>query len=417
MRVSEKGRRLNIVVHREELLDQVCTTLDSFGVGHEVLAAGRYPRFNTNVLVSSVFTLARRLEKIPAPDMLIIDEAHHAIGKSTWGKVVDYWPLALLLGVTATPTRLSGEGLGQIFQDMVMGPSVADLIESGDLSDYRMFAPATIDTSDIHKRGGDYKKSELAEAADKRVITGSAIEHYKKHADGLPAVAFCVSIEHAHHVAEQFRAEGYRALAIDGKMDKGLRRDAVRDFKNGSLQILTSCDLISEGFDCPGIVVGIFLRPTQSTGLWLQQVGRCLRTAPGKSRAILLDHAGNSAMHGLPDADREWTLEGRNSKEKSPGVRTCPRCFYVMPISKMRCPDCDHVFTSAENARIVEEVSGELKEIDEAEIMAQRKARKIENWKAQSLDALIELEKERGYKPGWAQHVFQARQKRRGNHG
>lgn len=411
MRVANKGKRIAILTHREELLDQVCSTLSDFNVAHNVIAAGRYTRHHEPATVASVFTLARRLDKTPRPDMVIIDEAHHAVGKSTWGKVMQAWRGSLLLGVTATPTRLSGEGMNELFQDMVLGPSMSELIELGHLSDYALYAPSKINTDGIRRRGGDFAKKELAGAADKRVITGSAITHYKRFADGMPAVAFCVSIEHAHHVAEDFKAAGYRAMALDGKMDKGLRRMAVEDFKRGQLQIITSCDLISEGFDCPGIVAGILLRPTQSLGLYLQQVGRCLRTTQGKEKAIILDHAGNSQMHGLPDEDHGWTLDGMKSTQKDVvKTKTCPLCFFVMPPHRSTCPDCGHEF-KVENAREVEQVDGELGEMSEAEIKAKRRERMREQSDAMTLDDLIELGKKRGYKDpvGWAGHVYTAR--------
>jgi superfamily II DNA or RNA helicase len=353
--------------------------------------------------------------------MMIVDEAHHAIGKSTWGKVIKHWKRALLLGVTATPTRLSGEGLEQLFNTMVLGPNTAELIDNGDLASYRLFAPTTIDTTGLSKRAGDFVKKELAERSDKRFITGSSIDHYKKHADGSPAIAFCISIAHANHVAEQYRDHGYRAVAIDGKMSKNWRRNIIRDFRSNRIQVLTSCDLISEGFDCPGIVTSILLRPTQSLGLYLQQVGRGLRTAPGKAEGIILDHAGNTMMHGLPDRDHEWTLKGSAlPKDTGPSVKTCPKCFYVMPVHRGRCPECQHKFAGQGKARIIDEVAGELREVSPAEILAQRRAsreksnRAYRQFKAVTLADHIAEGRRRGYKNayGWAKYVYAARRKR-----
>jgi superfamily II DNA or RNA helicase len=415
-RVSAAGRRINTLVHRDELLAQVSDTLSECDVRHDIIAAGRWPQHRQLATVSSVFTIVRRLDQVPAPYLLIIDEAHHAIGKSTWGKVIAHYPRALVLGVTATPWRLSGEGMGEMFEDMVLGPTTAELIAMGRLSPYRLFAPTQIDTSDLHKRGGDWVKKELEAKTDKPVITGSAVSHYKKHTDGAPAVAFCVSIAHAHHVAEQFAARGYRAVAIDGKMDKLTRRSAINDFRSGQIQVLTSCDLISEGFDCPGIVTGILLRNTASLGLYLQQVGRCLRVFNGKAEAVILDHVGNSKVHGWPDADRQWSLSGSGDvqADSGPGVKTCPQCFYVMEPHKSRCPECGHKFAPADEARNIEEVEGELREVNRKAMGEQQKLSLNPIDHIDSYAGLVAYGRHKGYRNAhaWAKHVLQQRKMR-----
>ena len=315
-RLTQNRQRVVILAHREELLDQISRTLTAFDVRHGVIGAGSLYDRRLTAHVASVFTLARRLDRVAVPDYVICDEAHHATGASTWGKVIAYWrdrnPRLRVIGVTATPERLSGEGLGETFDTMVLGPTTRELIDLGALADYKLFAPRqAVDLSGVHMRGGDYAKGELAAAMDKPAIVGSAVGEYRAKMDGLPAVAFCVSVEHAEHVAEQFRSNGYRAVSIDGKMDRVRRREIVRDFGRGAINVLASCDLISEGFDVPGIVGAILLRPTWSLALYLQQVGRALRTAPGKDRAIILDHVGNHLRHGLPDDPRDWSLLGR----------------------------------------------------------------------------------------------------------
>lgn len=412
-RVLANGKRVVTLVHRDELVEQVSETLTSFGVQHGVLAAGRR-EYGQAATVASVFTLARALDRLPAPDLLIIDEAHHVTVKSTWGKVVAAWPNTLLLGVTATPQRLSGEGLGAVFETMVQGPTVGTLISDGYLADYRLFAPSRPDTAHLHKRGGDYQQGETAALMNKSTITGNAVAHYRKHADGRPAVAFCVSIRHAEDVAAEFRAAGYRAVSIDGGTDLQLRRMTVRDFREGRINVLVSCDLISEGFDCPGIHCGILLRPTASLGLYLQQVGRCLRTSPGKDRAILLDHAGNSQRHGLPDDERQWSLGGRGeskaASEPTLSVRTCPQCFAVARAFASHCKECGCVFPV--QARVVAQVEGELQAVDVAEV---RRKREEETRAARTFNELVELARQRRYRDpnAWANIMMRARQ--RGN--
>lgn len=411
-RLVEAGKRVVVLVHREELIEQVSRTLTDFGVRHGIIAAGCHYDRRLRVHVASVFTLVKRLAQVEVPDYVIADEAHHAISASSWGKVIASWNTRTI-GVTATPCRLSGEGLGEVFDTMVLGPTVRELIDAGALSDYRLFAPPMqADLSAVHVRGGDFARGEAAAAMDKPAVVGDAVAHYRRLCAGQPAVAFCVSVEHAAHVAEEFRLAGFTAASIDGKMDKADRRRVVADFSAGRLNVMTSCDLISEGFDCPGIVAAIMLRPTQSLGLFLQQVGRALRVSPGKDRAVLLDHVGNSARHGLPDDEREWSLDGRDKRKKKagedgPAVRQCDRCYAVSPVFARACRECGFVFQV--QARKVEVVDGDLAEVD---VVAARRERKREEAQANSLDALLKLAEARGYKPGWAHHRWAARQAR-----
>lgn len=410
---KRRNNRVMILAHRAELLEQISNTLRQFTVPHGFIAPGYPGDGRLDVQVASVFALARRIERVKRPDFIIIDEAHHAISSSTWGKIIHAWPQSAVLGVTATPARLSGEGLGDLFDDLVFGPTVAELIDGGSLSPYRLFAPKPINLTGVHVRAGDYVKGELAAALDKPSITGDAIAHYRKLAHGKRAVVFCVSVEHAVHVAAQFKSAGYAAASIDGSMDRAERKRIVGDFASGRLQVMTSCDLVSEGFDAPSIEVAILLRPTQSLSLYLQQVGRALRIFPGKTEAIILDHAGNAFRHGLPDDDREWSLEGKrkSAKDRDPDdipVKSCPRCLAAVRSIESVCKHCGHVFEI--KAREIQQVDGELQEIDKE---ALRKQVRREQASARTLQDLIELGASRGYKnpAAWARHVFNARQR------
>lgn len=408
-RAVEKNLRVWILAHRVELLDQISRTLTSFGVSHGVIAPGYISDRRRPVQVASVFTLARRLERYDPPDLIIVDEAHHAISASTWGRVITAFPGAKLLGVTATPIRLSGEGLGDLFQTMVQGPTMRELIELGALSPYRLFAPAGVDLAGVHTRMGDFVRGEIEAAMDKPSITGDAVTHYKKLAPGRRAVAFCVSVEHAVHVAEQFRAAGIPAQAIDGAMDRTLRSQVLASFASGEIRVLASCDLVSEGFDVPAIEAAILLRPTQSLGLYLQQVGRALRTHPGKTEAIILDHAGNVKRHGLPDEDRDWSLAGsekrKGAKKSEVPVKTCGSCFATVHAAATHC-SCGFEFPVKK--REIENVEGELQEIDPREAVRQRKQ---EQGRAQSEADLVAIGRMRGMKRPelWARHVLRAR--------
>lgn len=419
-------KRVALLCHREELVDQISRTLGEFGVGHGFVTAGALYDARKPAHVASVMTLARRMDRVEVPDYVICDEAHHCIAGSTWGKIIEAWralnPALRVIGVTATPQRLDGAGLGDMFDEMIMGPSVRSLIDAGALAEFRLFAPSSqVDLTGVRMVAGEFNRGQLAGAIDKPAITGSAVGEYRARIDGLPSVAFCVSIEHANHVAEQFRAAGYRSACIDGKMDKVLRRSIVHDFGRGAINVLTSCDIISEGFDIPGIVGCIGLRPTQSLSMCLQQWGRSLRTAPGKEFAFIHDHVGNSRAredggqgHGLPDDERNWSLLGNKRKAKdgetSPGARQCEKCFAMSPAAARVCRDCGAEFPV--NARIIEEVAGTLSEIDVAR--AKRQAQ-VDQAKTETLEGLMALAGLRGYSnpEGWARHVIAGREKKR----
>jgi superfamily II DNA or RNA helicase len=361
--MARNNKRILIVAHRRELLKQISGALKKVGVTHAVLSGGSLGVPTTNVVVASVFTLVRRMKLMKPFDLIIGDEAHHFTPQSSWGKVVAGFPTARVLGVTATPERLDGKGMGQMFDDMVMGPTVAELTAQGFLSPAIVYAPSAPDLGSVGTRMGDFVQKQLEEAMDKSVITGSAVKHYGKYAPGRKAIAFCVSVKHAKDVAQDFRDAGYTASHIDGGMDDGERDGVLKDFEEGRVQVLTSCDLVSEGFDLPAVEVAILLRPTKSLGLYLQQCGRAIRPHPEKERTIILDHAGNTARHGFIDDERDWTLAdgfvlGRGQRqEKIQSVRTCPACFAVHKPAPT-CPMCDHQYPVM--ARVVKHVDGEL---------------------------------------------------------
>jgi len=411
-RAAERGKRTTFIVHRQELLFQASRTFGAMGIRHGLIAPGQTMTRDA-IQVASVQTLVRRFDRVIPPDLLIYDEAHHA-PSATWRRVFERYPNARSIGLTATPERLDGKGLGDIFEVMVCGPTVRQLIDAGYLSDYVVYAPPVgIDLEGVRTRAGDYAKDQLADAVDKPTITGDAVRHYLRLANGKRAIAFCVSIEHSKHVAEQFRSVGVRAQHIDGTEDNR-RRAAIMDrFAAGGIQVLTNVDLISEGFDVPAVEAAILLRPTQSLALYLQQVGRALRPQPGKT-AVILDHAGNVLRHGLPDDDRDWTLEGRPRKrgrqEDAPDIRVrqCPKCF-ACHAPAPTCPCCGHRYET--QGREVDQVDGDLERVD---LDALRRQRRREVGRAKTLEELEEIAKARGYKPGWAWHVYRARLRRQG---
>lgn len=410
-----RGRRVLILVHRRELIRQASGKLSQVDVPHGIIAAG-HPTEDHPVQIASVQTLVRRMAALDwNPDLIVIDEAHHASAGS-WASVLEHWPHALRLGVTATPQRLDGRGLAGTFDRLVVGPSVASLIAAGYLTGARIYAPPMkADLRNLPKRGGDFAVGDASERMNRPTVTGDAIDHYNRLAAGQPAIAFCCTTRHAESVAAAFRAAGYRAETLLGSTDPIRREQLVQELAAGQVQVLVTVDVVSEGFDCPGAAVAILLRPTQSESLYLQQVGRVLRPAPSKPHALILDHVGNVHRHGWPDDDREWTLDDARRRNRSggppaPSVRTCPSCFAAFR-PQLLCPVCG-AYCAPEPRRELKQVAGELEELRRAEARDRRR----EQGRAQTLQELIRVGQERGMKNpvGWARHVHHARQAKSG---
>jgi DNA repair protein RadD len=411
---QRRGKRVLIMAHRVELVDQIISALEQFGVQPDVIAAsyqrsgGRDRAMNRAVAVASVQTLVKRIDSYAAPTMIICDEAHHVKSGGQYDEIMRAYCNAKLLGVTATPIRLDGRGLKSHFDKLIVGPTPPELIGMGYLVRPRIFAPPTVDTSGLHIRAGEFKTEETEALMDVASITGDAFSHYKKHADGMPGLAFCTSVKHAEHVAERFRKEGVAALSLNGGTDKDLRRMAVADFRRGAIRILASCDLFSEGFDVPGAHVGIMLRPTSSLGLFLQQCGRLARPAPGKEYYTLLDHVGNSQRFGMPHEAREWELTAdvmKKKKTEAPGIRICPKCFAASSARALTCVECGHIFEVKPRQQL-EEKEGELVELTAEQIAKKRANQELGRM---GLQQLRDVERIRGYKPGWADHRFAGR--------
>jgi len=394
---SIKGNRVLVLVHRQELLDQASRAMP---MPHGRISAGRGMDLSHAVQIASVQTLARRLHLLPRDffQLLIVDEAHHTTA-GTWAKVIEHFHAAKLLGVTATPIRSDGRGLGEHYQAMVEGPSAQQLTDAGFLAAAKVLAPPGFDSTGIRKRMGDFDPRE----AEQRVgtIMGDCLGHYRKHLPGQTAIAFCCSVAHAEAVADLFQRNGIAAASIDGSMDSATRRELLQRLAVGDLKVLTSCALIGEGVDVPSVGGCILLRPTASVALHLQMIGRCLHPQPGK-RAVVLDHVGNTLRLGHHLEDRDWTLEGikKRDREKAPSVKVCPACYAAARSAARECPECGHRF--APEVRELQVVEGELVELA-------ARARRREQGNARDLESLRELARARGYKTGWAERVYQAR--------
>jgi DNA repair protein RadD len=384
---ASRGRKVLILVHRKELLQQ---TIRGF------LEGGIQISEHGNIWVS---TIGRRT--IFKSDLLIIDEAHHCTSP-TWRKRIEEYDCPTI-GFTATPERLDGRGLREVFHHMCVGPTTARLMELGVLSRYQIFAPPPPSTKGVRTTGGDWNRGDLSKVIDRPKVAFDALRNWQQHARGRRTIAFCVNLLHAEHVTESFQAAGVTAESVDGTMSSTDRAARIERFRSGATTVLVSVDLISEGFDVPACDCILLLRPTKSLGLFLQQVGRGLR--PSGQPCVILDCVGNTATHGLPDDDRDWSLDGRLKKASTTGpvIRTCPQCFSVHRPAPA-CPYCLHVYVTA--PVVPASTAADLVAVDPIQLRAQRR---MEVARARTREDLEKIAHDRGYKPGWVHRMLELR--------
>lgn len=397
-RTTFNGKRVLFLVHRRELVEQIKLMFIRWGVDMSLCTVGM------------VQTVTRKLAKTPRPALIITDENHHSLAKS-YKHIYEHFADVPRVGVTATPCRINGDGLGDVNDKLIVGVSAKWLIENHCLAPYDYYAPDVADLTGLHVSHGEYIAAEIEKAMAKNTVFGDVIRYYRQLAEGRKAVCYCASVSHSRRTAEVFCQAGIPAAHIDGKTPKAERDRIIADFRSGKVTVLCNVDLISEGFDVPDCGCAILLRPTKSLTLFIQQSMRCMRYKPNK-RAIIIDHVGNYARHGMPDDDREWSLENKPKQDRAkadPGekVRQCPECFYTFtppPVGhKIFCPHCGYEFPSAERQLETDNSVGLVK---------------VEGFKldfsspadCKSYPELLEYAKSHGYRSGWA--YYQA--KRRG---
>lgn len=399
---QKKGNTVWFLVHRRELLDQTLDTFERFDIALD------------RIHVGMVGQVSRNLEKFPKPDMIVFDEAQHSVS-ATWTRIIDRYPDAWIIGLTATPSRLDGKPLGAIYDTLVLGPTTSELIDDGWLAPYRVVAVDTADLQGLGRRGQDYDMADAAIRLMERAVYGPVVDTFREYVGSSQAIYFCTTIEHSERTAAEFRAVGIRAVHFDGTTPKKQRKQIIEQFRAGEIQVLTNCELIGEGFDMPDCDAVGMLRPTASLGLYIQQTGRALRPKEGKV-ATIVDHVGNVQRHGFPSEDRAWSLDqtvqtGRRlNKDGSFAVRRCAECYAVYPSTSDACPVCGELYESTrEEIRSIEKVKMRVLEMEHA--------KRERNWalsdeavmEARSYSALCTIARHRGYKTGWAYRIAKAR--------
>jgi DNA repair protein RadD len=414
--IAAGARDVLVVAHRREIVRQTSDKLTRRGVEHGIIQAGDDSKLRSwaPVQVASIQTLHARAIRsnvmaMPPADLLIIDEAHH-VPAMTYLKVLEAYPNAIVLGLTATPCRGDGRGLGGIFDTMIECPQVAELIEQGYLVKSRVYAPVDPDLRGVRTERGDYVANDLADCMDRPQLVGDIVTHWFKYGERRRTIAFGCSVGHSIHIRDEFVAAGVRAEHLDGKTPKDERDAILARLASGETEVVTNCMVLTEGFDCPDIGCIILARPTKQMGLYRQMIGRGLRPAEGKSDVVILDHSGTVFRHGLPEDHVEWTLDPdrratspehvKRQSSHTSRLLECTQCG-TLRVGGKPCPNCG--LLPKRPAEFVATADGELGLVKGGKATAPSYD---EVEKDRWLGMLTHIAEERDYRPGWIAHKF-----------
>jgi DNA repair protein RadD len=410
--VKTFGESSIMIAHRQEIIAQISLAFAKYGIKHNVIApmgvvrhimdlqykrcGGSWISPHAKIFIAGVDTLNARRNKIGdswkrSIKLWIQDEAHHLLKVNKWGRAISQFPNARGLGLTATASRTDGKGLGQkregLFDTLVQGPTTAELIRLGRLSDYRLFAPPnSINVTGIPiGKSGDFQKNKLAQAAQDSYIVGDVLDHYQRFARHLKTIVFCTDIKTSQETAKSFIRAGFKAAHVDGETPQKIRNLRLKEFEDGKLEVLMNVDLFGEGFDVPAVECVIFGSPTWSYGRYLQQFGRLLRVSKEKQLGIAIDAVGNVLRHGLPDVLKSpWTLypelRGSKTTPEGPPLRTCINCYRVWMAYSKTCPHCGYKPVSGTRITSIKQVEGDLTEVPRGVLdILRKKIRHIES--------------------------------------
>jgi DNA repair protein RadD len=415
--IAATPRRVLVISHRREIVNQTSAKLAAYGVHHGIIQAGDEKKLRplAAVQVASIQTLHARAIRsstmfMPLADLVIIDEAHHARA-STYRAVLDAYPNAIVLGLTATPCRGDGRGLGgDLFKSMIECPQVLDLIEQKYLVRSRVYAPVDPDLRGVRTVKGDYHEAQLAARMDRDKLVGDIVTHWHRYGDRRRTVAFACSVGHSTHIRDEFVKAGVPAEHLDGSTPKDEREAILARLASGDTEVVSNCMVLTEGFDCPDIGCIILARPTKKMGLFRQMIGRGLRPADGKTDCVILDHSGAALLHGLPEDRVEWTLHPdmratapehtKRQSRRDSKLLECSQCG-TLRVGGQPCGNCG--FLPKRPAEFVAHVEGDLGLVTNGKangIVYDPQTRL--RWHGQ----FIAIAQQRGYKAGWVAHKY-----------
>ena len=397
-RATVKNRRVLFLIHRKEVLEQANATFKEQGVDFDLLTSGM------------VQTLTRRVDKLDAPHIILVDEAHHVLSKS-YRRILDKFKDAYVLLFTATPVRLGREQLDQVADDIVLGKSIKELTAAGFLAPFRYYQPpAGFNQSELKLSStGDYTNKSITSALQS-CLYGDLVSHYKRLAAGKQAVCYCHSIDAAKHAAAEFNKNGIAAAEVDGTTPRSERDELVKKFRDGAIKVMVNVNLFTEGVDLPDVDAVILARPTSSLSLYLQFAMRCLNPRRGKV-AVIIDHANNVEKFGYPDSERNWlqlvktgAKTCKNAETDNFNIVTCETCFAVLESRTIKagtCPYCDALIKQKRPDKPVA-----LIDLVEA---ARTENQSDDYHQLKTVGELYAYAKRKGYKRGWAYHIAKSR--------
>lgn len=404
-----KKKRVAFLANRIQLVEQASKTFRDYGIEHGIIQGENTRREYENVLICSIQTIAKR--GIPEVDFIIIDEAHGVAGSKDYRGIIETFAGKPVIGLSASPFA---KGLGKVyeklggplFERLVVASNIRDLIDEGYLVDCDIYAPSEPDMSGVkavRNRFGemDYSDMDVGQAVDKPELVGDIVEHWLRLAKDTPTVVFASNIAHSKHITERFLAAGIAAEHIDCYDDSEERRAALKRFATGETTIISNASLLAEGWDAPHCQTLILARPTKSLTRYIQMAGRVLRPAPGKQKALILDHSGTVKHLGFPTDDLPLELDDGKPKKSSPTPRkeklpkACPSCSYMKTSHK--CPQCGF---APERQNTVEMGDGELVKQERG------KAKMSREEKQQFFSELLGYQAMKGYSDGRIAHLY-----------
>ena len=397
-RATVKNRRVLFLIHRKEVLEQANATFKEQGVDFDLLTSGM------------VQTLTRRVDKLDAPHIILVDEAHHVLSKS-YRRILDKFKDAYVLLFTATPVRLGREQLDQVADDIVLGKSIKELTAAGFLAPFRYYQPpAGFNQSELKLSStGDYTNKSITSALQS-CLYGDLVSHYKRLAAGKQAVCYCHSIDAAKHAAAEFNKNGIAAAEVDGTTPRSERDELVKKFRAGVIKVMVNVNLFTEGVDLPDVDAVILARPTSSLSLYLQFAMRCLNPRAGKV-AVIIDHANNVEKFGYPDSERNWlqlvktgAKTRKNAETDNFNIVTCETCFAVLESRTIKAGTCPYCGALIKQKRPDKPVA--LIDLVEA---ARTENQSDDYHQLKTVGELYAYAKRKGYKRGWAYHIAKSR--------
>jgi DNA repair protein RadD len=412
------NERVLFLAHRREIISQTSQKLFDVDLEHGIIQAGFPVRLTEPVQVASIQTLHSRAIRgsrieLPEANLIIVDECHHATAE-TYRKIIGAYPKATLLGMTATPCRGDGRGLGGIFDALIESPQVAELVDTKFLVGTKVYAPTAPDLAGVRVQAGDWVESQLAERMDRPKLVGDIVEHWHRLAEGRKTVVFASGVQHSLHIRDEFLKSEARAAHIDGATPKPERDSILRQLAHGELEVVTNCMVLTEGWDMPDIGCCVLARPTRKMGLYRQMIGRVLRPAEGKTDAIVIDHSGAVHRHGFVEDRVEWSLspdtyadnpahKHRGEHEAGSRLVECSKCG-ALRVGGEACRHCG--FKPSLPPKPVQFIDADLA------IVARNGTAANYFTSDQRRDFFAQLRavaQMRGYKDGWTAHKFRER--------